>query len=118
MLVNDAFELSAPERSATSGAVGVRRPADCGARLTESVESDRKGGAPCCSGVFALFCAGRWRRRGLQNTRKYIRKTFTVSNNRPVGICVLITAYLSGSSNSTAGTMLKLAAIGVINVPQ
>jgi hypothetical protein len=33
-------------------------------------------------------------------------------------ICALITPFWSLSSSSAAGTMLKLAAIGVISVPQ
>jgi len=53
-----------------------------------------------------------------RNIRKYIRKMLTTSSVAAVGICTRITAFLSGSSSSAAGTMLKLAAIGVISVPQ
>ena len=44
--------------------------------------------------------------------------TLTVSNSSAVGTWALITAFLSGKSKSAAGTILKLAAIGVISVPQ
>src|SRR5471032_1818010 len=50
--------------------------------------------------------------------KKYSSAMFTTSSGSAVGICALITPFLSGSSSRAAGTMLKLAAIGVIKVPQ
>ena len=43
---------------------------------------------------------------------------FTASNGIAVATCALMTPYWFLSSSSAAGTMLKLAAIGVISVPQ
>src|SRR5699024_10241504 len=53
-----------------------------------------------------------------KNIRKYIRKLSTSTSTRPAGTSTLITAFLSGSSSKAAGTILKSAATGVINVPQ
>ena len=53
-----------------------------------------------------------------RNTSRAIRATLTTIRARAVGTCERITPYWSGSSSSTAGTMLKLAAIGVSRVPQ
>ena len=53
-----------------------------------------------------------------RNTSRAIRATLTTMRARAVGICERITPYWSGSSSNTAGTMLKLAAIGVSSVPQ
>ncbi len=47
-----------------------------------------------------------------------IRITLTTSSTSAVGHCARITPYWSRSSSSTAGTMLKFAAIGVSSVPQ
>src|SRR5882757_379284 len=58
------------------------------------------------------------RRHQWRNTRKFINSIFAPSSNSAVGIWTLMTAYSSGSSSRAVGTMLKLAAIGVINVPQ
>lgn len=53
-----------------------------------------------------------------QNTSHHMSRKFTTSSASAVGHCARITPYWSGSSSSTAGTMLKLAAIGVSSVPQ
>src|ERR1700681_3427463 len=53
-----------------------------------------------------------------RNTRKFINSMFAARSINVVGIWTLMTAYSSGSSSRAVGTMLKLAAIGVINVPQ
>ena len=53
-----------------------------------------------------------------RNTNTAIRTTLTTSSASAVGHCARITAYWSRSSSSTAGTMLKFAAIGVSSVPQ
>src|SRR5258707_1863217 len=58
------------------------------------------------------------RRHQWRNTRKFINSMFAPSSISAVGIWTLMTAYSSGSSSRAVGTMLKLAAIGVINVPQ
>ena len=49
---------------------------------------------------------------------KYRIRMLAASNGSAVGICARITPYWSFSSSSAAGTRLKLAAMGVINVPQ
>src|ERR1043165_2127522 len=45
-------------------------------------------------------------------------RMLAISSGIAVGTCTLITPYWFFSSSSAAGTMLKLAAIGVISVPQ
>ena len=45
-------------------------------------------------------------------------RMLTTSSGSAVGICARITPFWSFSSSRAAGTILKLAAIGVINVPQ
>src|SRR5712671_5971497 len=61
---------------------------------------------------------GKRPRHQWRNTRKFINRMFAPSSISAVGIWTLMTAYSSGSSSSAVGTMLKLAAIGVISVPQ
>ncbi|MNN00971.1 hypothetical protein D3C81_1135750 [compost metagenome] len=50
--------------------------------------------------------------------RKYSRTILAARMASADGTCARMTAFLSSSSSSAAGTMLKLAAIGVISVPQ
>ncbi len=52
---------------------------------------------------------------GSRNQSRPMLKTRMVM---AVGHCARITPFLSGNSSSAAGTMLKLAAIGVMSVPQ
>lgn len=53
-----------------------------------------------------------------RNTMKYISRILQISKGMAVPICIRITPLVSFSSSKAAGTMLKLAAIGVIRVPQ
>src|SRR5262249_28360854 len=55
---------------------------------------------------------------GHRKASRYISDVFTASSTRAVGSWARITAQRSGSSSSATGTMLKLAAIGVVRVPQ
>ena len=50
--------------------------------------------------------------------KKYSSAILASNTGTAVATCALITAFLSGSSSSAAGTILKLAAIGVMSVPQ
>src|SRR5262249_24892871 len=52
------------------------------------------------------------------NTRRYMRTVLPSRSKRAVGACARMTPFLSGSSRRAAGTTLKLAAMGVISVPQ
>lgn len=51
-------------------------------------------------------------------TQKYISSRFAMKITTATGACALMTAYRSFNSSSSAGTILKLAAIGVTRVPQ
>ncbi len=113
----DAFftlsvELSFATRAAAAGPLhdGCSRwPAAC--RIDRQIEEKAPSGAFF---VAARECAAPVHR----NIRTFSRTMFVASSASAVGICVLITPFLSGSSSSAAGTMLKFAAIGVISVPQ
>src|SRR5687767_2302333 len=65
-----------------------------------------------------LRCEAKLHECAQRKTRKYISAVLAASSNSAVGTCTLITPLRSGSSSNAAGTMLKLAAIGVMSVPQ
>ena len=52
------------------------------------------------------------------NAKKYIKQILTISKGTAVITWARMTPFLSDISSNAAGTTLKLAAIGVINVPQ
>src|SRR6185312_1346219 len=65
-----------------------------------------------------LRCKRRIESRHKWNPAMYRIRMLAMNRGIAVATCIRITAYWLFSSSSAAGTMLKLAAIGVISVPQ